>query len=644
MSAEDQQIETLHQKASAQYLQGDFTSALDTWRQLLSVSPGDERAQEGVRLCEMLSQPEAGQSGSARPATAAPAHSATKASTPQPQPVQAAAAAGPTEGDDGLDFAMDELDLSLEIGGFDAPEARTDTPATPAGPPSAQPDPSRQAEGIDLGDLAEITPLSPAMDIPTGEPTRAAHAGGPAHADLAAAASSPAAPASESAAEQQTPDPSATAAAELARRTNELLAEAHATYARGEKEDALSILARVFILDEENANAVALQEQIQGEMETGAAEEPADDLLGDVPEAPQDPLDQALANLNLDTPAEAPEVPLHGGPIAQLPEEGAEVHEIPPEAVIPTPADGAPPAGPEAPLEIPLAGAEAEAPAEVSEADADVELEAIGDAPLETVEVELPSRRANRRLRIPIWAIGAVVVVALAAGAAYVFRPFGGSDSTDSSQPTTTAADAATTGSGGGADGQIPPEAATAADAGDSAGATSADALSPEQVRGLLADAGDAFERSDYSAAVLAYNRILKADPDHAEAHEGLQLAGERFRAQKELQEKWQEVSQNFDEGDYRSALTLLYRMPDTEDQERLARLKRNGWFNMGVQALTVSDCKTAKEHFKEATAVDPTDELVLLGLDLATTCREGKRDRAYQTAVQQLPYRTLED
>ena len=56
MAQGDAQLETLHQQASEQYLQGEFLQALKLWRELLRLSPRDDRAREGARLCEMLAK------------------------------------------------------------------------------------------------------------------------------------------------------------------------------------------------------------------------------------------------------------------------------------------------------------------------------------------------------------------------------------------------------------------------------------------------------------------------------------------------------------------------------------------------------------------------------------------------------------
>ena len=56
MQATDETISQLHQNASTHYLQGRFPEAVDAWRQILTANPQDERALEGVRLCELLTE------------------------------------------------------------------------------------------------------------------------------------------------------------------------------------------------------------------------------------------------------------------------------------------------------------------------------------------------------------------------------------------------------------------------------------------------------------------------------------------------------------------------------------------------------------------------------------------------------------
>ncbi len=50
----DRNLETLHRRASGHYLKGDLAEAMAAWREVLDFQPDDERARDGIRLCERL--------------------------------------------------------------------------------------------------------------------------------------------------------------------------------------------------------------------------------------------------------------------------------------------------------------------------------------------------------------------------------------------------------------------------------------------------------------------------------------------------------------------------------------------------------------------------------------------------------------
>ena len=137
---------------------------------------------------------------------------------------------------------------------------------------------------------------------------------------------------------------------------------------------------------------------------------------------------------------------------------------------------------------------------------------------------------------------------------------------------------------------------------------------------------------------------VLEADPDNRLANAQLAISGERYREQKELEEKWTEATEAFERGSYRAALTIFYRMPDSEDRRKLDRYKLNGWYNMGLQALSTGDCNSASTHLKEAKAIDSSDKEVIIALDLARICKYSRGDSAYLEEVSQLIPRALED
>ena len=147
-----ERIDQLHQQAAAQYLQGEFNAAMESWRELLSLDPEDERAREGLRLCEMLAE-EGGD-----------VLSSQGASTGATAPVASAPVAS-TDGQAGQVTDHQEVVAPTDTG-MVAPGA-TEAPAwdlssiddisAPAA--SELPHLDRQSSGVDLGNSAEVQSL-----------------------------------------------------------------------------------------------------------------------------------------------------------------------------------------------------------------------------------------------------------------------------------------------------------------------------------------------------------------------------------------------------------------------------------------------------------------------------------------------------
>jgi tetratricopeptide (TPR) repeat protein len=208
-------IEQLQQDAAAHYLQGEFELALESWRELLKLSPDDERALEGVRLCEMVTSQE----------------------TPPEATAKATAEAPPTQ--DPLGFSAEDLAGldSLFGGGGDTPAEEMEF----------------DAEAFNCDIAAKSPPPLPAevIEEASAEPREA-----------------------------------------LRNRVNEMLSESLVAYESGDLDEALNVLERVFILDEENVPAQALknkllieQQRPEGAPEEAVTAEPALDLedTGGVP-------------------------------------------------------------------------------------------------------------------------------------------------------------------------------------------------------------------------------------------------------------------------------------------------------------------------------------------------------------------------
>jgi len=292
---EQSQLDGLYERASEHYLNGRFAEALQSWRQLLSLSPGDERAREGIRLAEIMADNEAAPEAIG-PEPTGPVHAAPPAvpraidpavapdaidATPGRvidieedllvTPVQPAeepalepdppAQASPEPAAPAAEATSDDLDDSLSVfdslsvpGLISSPanrdEAHSTTPEDTPAPEAqtAQPSPTPVPESIDFGDLSAVDSI----------PTTPAPQTDDESAGLSDDAASFAPPST-----QPTPSDSDAVATELQKRIDDLLAEARAAADDGRDEDALGILSRIAILDEENLEARALEQQLR---------------------------------------------------------------------------------------------------------------------------------------------------------------------------------------------------------------------------------------------------------------------------------------------------------------------------------------------------------------------------------------------
>jgi tetratricopeptide (TPR) repeat protein len=406
--------------------------------------------------------------------------------------------------------------------------------------------------------------------------------------------------------EASPPAPDATAADELQRRVEVLLDEAHSLLENGDKNGARRTLSRVLILDDVNATALSLMQAIDA---SEPSETPALEL--DVAEAVGEALEL--------TDETAPES-----------EPALELTDVAAPGSQPEPAEQAPLG--EA-LELTLDGAD-EAPAEsfeVSGNDAVPEPEPFeamepepAEAPSELPDEPAPAPAAAKGL--PVWARDRRVQLG-AGGALLLVTVFGGMQMI------------------GGGDGVSMEPLNAVANGSDPAkpeDPAPAPAAIPATVdlSALIADAEAAFERGDYGAAVIAYDKVLAEDPGHQEANASLKLAADRFQQQTEKQQRWDDAVSSFEEGHYAKSLRLLYRMADGDYEADLQRMRFNGWFNLGVDALKARDCPRAEENFREALGIDGQDAGALEGLELAEVCRGAK----VVERISNLGYRQLND
>jgi len=532
-------LETLHEKASGHYLQGDLAAALTTWRQLLEAAPGDERAVEGVRLCEQAM-------GAEQQDVTVAGQSPFAVGTGSPEPN--------TLGDMNLDEELSELDMALDFG---------TKPVTD--------------EAEDLPDLAPSD----------GEPEAAAKPAGVANWQWQS-------PGGEE-------DVESSAALRLRRRANELLASALVAMESSRHDEALNILERILILDEDNEAARSLIEKMR-----------QDGVITDADPAPRDaddpsaidwgteeavPLDLATPQLD-DLELEEPLTDLEA-PIEDL--------DVPLDADDPDP------------------GPEQDSP--------ETDASAVAAGPE-------PGSRFSRKSMI-IAAVAGVVL--LGGGGFWAFRTFfgsGGAEQAPPSVPVTVETAAAAVEAALGPVGT--PAGLPGGSTDPAQGEDSAEQTLATRHADLIASGDEAFAAGEFGTAVRIYNEALRLEPDRAETEAKLSDAGERYRAQAEIDAKWDEAIAEYRSGNYRAALTLFYRLPVRGDADEVDRFKANGWYNLGVGALKAGRCDAALSHLEDAGSFRGGDEAILAGLALARSCDTGSKE--YRRKIDALRTRALSD
>jgi len=565
-----QDNESLHQKASEHYLQGDYGEALEVWRTLHNQSPEDERAAEGIRLCEMMSQ------GQDEP----PAE---------------------TEKDAELDFDMSPED------GEDVPGFDLDTSILEEMPETELPNACTTNEDAVEQVLLDLDQL----------PEGSAEAEPPSDDLLDAAA-----------------------AAELVKRQGELLSEARAAKDDGRMEDATGILARLFILDEENAEARALEAEIQ-EQNSKAVLEVDNKIAEAVQWMESGRLEDAEANLRqvLDISPGHQEAEHYLEQVLQRMEEVVQDEEPAEEQVADSNMDhGA----------VHLDTGEAE---EIGLGGTVPGMEPSGepfeDEPVQEMESgilgeedgETPARSSGllsgRNL------ILAVVFLVMAAAGWYFSRTLLGGGSSEVAP-----ADASFTEQGSG-------EAGLAGERTTEELIQQADALSrsteevskmaAERIPGLVEQASRQMDASDYASAVITWNQVLELDPGHTGARRGIEDAGRRYR-------EWQSRSADlvragyvFEEGDYSSALKILYRLPEDIQPEQVRIHKVNGWYNLAVISLKAGRIDQAMERFAEIELLDVVDNEAAELQEFAESYLDREKDRTFYQDVNDLTFRSFD-
>jgi len=563
MSTETDRIKQLHEQASEHYLNGNYKDALQAWRDVLGLDPSDEQALGGLRMAQQFVPPDA-------------------------QPVTAAASA-----------VEDELDRGLKI---------LDRAAPPIVVPHEVPDGSIDLQPDLLNEAAAA-----AEDVPEGwEASNAAPAAEESFGLEPFSLSSP-----------DPAAPTSAAAGELKRRVADLLNEAKAKADAGERDEALAILARLGILDEDNAEAEALRAQIEA---AGASDldkveqaiiEGVSSLEGDRLDDAERYFREALAISPEHREAkhylEKVEQRRSGGTedlLGGLEGESAPAEDAVQRATTPEPAAVKPAPMPKAPR------APAAPPAELPDA---------------------PIAASGRRLALPnpkLLMIGGIALVVVVGAAMTLPRLFG--SSTPKFTPPNPAAVASR------ASQRAPKPGAVAKPATPTRAVPTDPAQLAKAVEAGLAAGQAKMDANDPAGAIIAFNDVLALDPANPVAKAGIVTAGEQYKATKAERDTLNTIKLAFRDGEFTSALRLAYRLPPTVSKSYSDGVKVAGWYNLAIVALRAGDCREAMSHLDEALGVDGSDDEVKTLREFASRYADAVKDRAFLDRVEALSFRSI--
>jgi tetratricopeptide (TPR) repeat protein len=599
--------EALHERASQHYLSGEFAEALAAWEELLRLNPADERALEGTRLSRMM-MPDQVPAGSfeteqATEAQAAPVSGAT----------QAAVLPDPHRQADGIDFGdlSGMRALPLERTEDEAIDAALGTLGGPAVAPAPSADPAPSHAEHSLADLLslEIDAVSLPADAEVKESGIAPFQSSTARSAQPAAASGGAPP----------------AAGELSRRLSELLAQAEAAAEAGNLDEAKTLLARVAVLDEDNVAAQVLGDRIR-QKESDSLRQIDDWIVEGVQLFEQGRPTEARANFErvLSVMPDHLEARDYIRRIEEAMAAAAAPRAVPP------------PASPGAPVPVEedfLASLTAGAPQEpvlqgIPLAGTSPRAKAPSAMPV-AAPLAPPAALASRRVS-PKVIVGALVGLGVAGW--WFMR---------SQEPASDIPESAIAGERQAATG-----AKAAAAPGNAAPAEAPAALLPPP-----APPGDpharveqAVARQDWSAAIVAYNEILAGNPDDVVARAGLMEAAKQYREKKALDEQLVQARRAFADGEYEAALRLLYRVPKDVEPAKVEAGKVAGWVNLGIISLKAGEPDKALASFGEALSLRADDGEVKKLQAFAQDAAGKPKDGAYYARVEAIEFRSLPD
>ena len=244
---------------------------------------------------------------------------------------------------------------------------------------------------------------------------------------------------------------------------------------------------------------------------------------------------------------------------------------------------------------------------------------------------------SNARLRLMLGGVGALVVVS---AAYFAWTSFGKDTGISEAEATTLQTSAA----------RPAPRANNAGGAADAAAATGGQETSPaspeemkEKARRHAQAGWDYYQKGDWAAAVKELREARKTDPLFS-MQDTLDSALRNLEAQAEYETEMAAAQKYFSEGDYASSLHKFYRLQ--EKFPRRAPFDKwivAAWFNWGALLMDAGAIDEAVEKFTEALEINSFDAGARRAREVAMRYQERPRDPAFDTFVQSLEVRKLE-
>jgi tetratricopeptide (TPR) repeat protein len=559
-----ERIKQLHEQASERYLGGDYQGALQAWRDVLRLDPADEQALDGTNLASQFVEH----------GSPAPQETTSEVEHDLDRGLRVLDGLGATTllHPDGEDGTIDRQPAPRGVGKPETEEFLEGW-QTPT-PPSAE----ENSFGLE--------PLSRSSPVPS--------------------------------------TPVSAAGAELSRRVNDLLTDAKAKAEAGERDEALAILFRLAILDEDNAEAAALRSKIES---AGASD------LDKVERA----IIEGVAALGADNLDDAERFFREALELA--PQHREAQHYL--EKVTERRSQGgeellSPGAGETAPVENAVERATVIETAPHQRAPSSKPPRPASPPALEPQEPLLGTsgpRSVMRPSKILLWGGGGVLALVCTAVALpqLVGREAQETAPRKTSGPVSRNSKAADPG-------PISKRKAAAP--------TRVASSDPQETAKVVASGlarGRALMASqDFGGAVVAFNEALTLDPKNVEARAGIEDAGERYKAGKVERDALNSIRLAFRDGEFTSGLRLAYRLPPSVSNSYADAVKFAGWYNLAVVALRAGDCREALSHLDEALEIAPLEDDAKKLREFASRYVDAAKDRVFLDRVEALAFRSL--